>query len=49
MLTNWVCNFWQKDFGANATHKMMEKLTPGGIMGPKYVLQVLFCEKSQNC
>ncbi len=29
MLTIWVCNFWQKDFGAKAAHKMLVKLTPG--------------------
>jgi hypothetical protein len=23
--------FWQKDFGTKAAHKMMVKLTPGGI------------------
>jgi len=29
VLTIWVCNFWQKDFGAKAAHKMLVKLTPG--------------------
>ncbi len=24
-------NFWQRDFGAKAAHKMLVKLTPGGI------------------
>jgi hypothetical protein len=33
--------FWQKDFGAKAAHKMLVKLTPGGSIGPKYVLQLL--------
>ncbi len=28
MLTIWVCNFWQKDFGPKAAHKMLVKLTP---------------------
>jgi hypothetical protein len=28
MLTILVCNFWQKDFGAKAAHKMLVKLTP---------------------
>jgi hypothetical protein len=29
VLTIWVCNFWQKEFGAKAVHKMLVKLTPG--------------------
>jgi hypothetical protein len=29
VFTIWVCNFWQKDFGAKAAHKMLVKLTPG--------------------
>jgi hypothetical protein len=29
VLTIWVYNFWQKDFGAKAAHKMLGKLTPG--------------------
>jgi len=29
VLTIWVCNFWRKDFGAKAAHKMFVKLTPG--------------------
>jgi hypothetical protein len=29
VLSLWVCNFWQKDFGAKAAHKMYVKLTPG--------------------
>ena len=41
--------FWQKDFGAKAAHKMLMKLTPGGSMGPTYVLHLLFSEKSQKC
>jgi hypothetical protein len=40
--------FWQKDFGAKAAHKLLVKLTPGGSMVPRYVLQILFCEKSQK-
>jgi hypothetical protein len=40
---------WQKDFGAKAAHKMWVKLTPGSSMGFRYVLQLLFSEKSQNC
>jgi hypothetical protein len=41
--------FWQKDFGAKAAHKMLVKLTPGGSLDPRFVLQHLFCEKLQNC
>jgi hypothetical protein len=26
-------NFWQKDFGEKAAHKMLVKLTSGGNMG----------------
>jgi hypothetical protein len=40
--------FWQKDLGAKAAHKMSVKLTPGGSMGPGYVLQLLVIKKSQN-
>jgi hypothetical protein len=29
VLTIWVSNFWRKDFGAKAAHKMLVKLTPG--------------------
>ncbi len=29
VLTIWVCNFWRKEFGAKAAHKMLVKLTPG--------------------
>jgi hypothetical protein len=29
VLTTWVCIFWQKDFGAKASNKMLVKLTPG--------------------
>jgi hypothetical protein len=28
VLTIWVVNFWRKDFGAKAAHKMLVKLTP---------------------
>ncbi len=31
MLTIWVCNFWQKDFGAKAAHKILLKLTTGRL------------------
>jgi hypothetical protein len=41
--------FWQKDFGTKAAHKMLVKLTPGGIMDTRYVLQLLFGKKSHNC
>jgi hypothetical protein len=34
--------FWQKEFGTKAAHKMLVKLTPGGIMAPRFVLQFLF-------
>jgi hypothetical protein len=27
--------FWRKDFGTKAAHKMLVKLTPGGIMGTR--------------
>jgi hypothetical protein len=37
--------FWQKDFGAKAAHKMLVKLSPGGSMGPEYILQLLLSEK----
>jgi hypothetical protein len=30
VLTYWACNFWQKNFGAKAAHKILVKLTPGG-------------------
>jgi hypothetical protein len=40
--------FWQKDFGTKGAHKMLVKLTPGGSVGPRYVSQILFSEKSQN-
>jgi hypothetical protein len=26
VLRIWVCNFWQKDFGAKASHKMLSML-----------------------
>jgi hypothetical protein len=29
VLTIWVCNFLQNDFGAKAAHKMLVQLTPG--------------------
>ncbi len=32
--------FWRKDFVAKAAHKMLVKLTPGGSMGPRYILQL---------
>jgi hypothetical protein len=41
--------FWQKDFGAKAAHKMLVKLTLGGSIVTRYVSQLLFSEKSQNC
>jgi hypothetical protein len=28
VLIFWVCNFFQKDFGAKAAHKMLVKITP---------------------
>jgi hypothetical protein len=31
VLTIWVSNFWQKDFGTKAAHKMLVKLTPGVV------------------
>ncbi len=34
MLTIWVCNFWRKDFGAKAAHKMLVKLIPGVWVKP---------------
>ncbi len=40
---------WQKAFGAKAALKMLVKLTPGGSIGPRHALQLLFSEKSQNC
>jgi hypothetical protein len=40
--------FWQKDFGAKAALQMLVKLTPGGNIGPIYVLKFSFSEKSQN-
>jgi hypothetical protein len=48
VLTIWVCNFLAKDFGAKAAHKMLVKLTPGGSMGPRYVLQLLLTKKLQK-
>ncbi len=41
--------FWQKDFGANAAHKMWVKLTPGGSIEPTYILTLLFSENLQDC
>jgi hypothetical protein len=32
VLTILVCNFWRKDFGTKAAHKMLVKLTPGAII-----------------
>jgi hypothetical protein len=43
-----VVIFWQNDIGAKSAHKMLVKLTPGGSRVPRYVLQPLFSEKSQN-
>jgi len=37
VLTIWVCNFWQKDFGAKAANKMLVKLTPGGRSNNKLI------------
>ncbi len=31
MLTIWVCNVCQKDFGAKAAHKILVKLTTGRL------------------
>jgi hypothetical protein len=31
--------FWQKDFGAKATHKKLVKLTKGGSMDNRCVLK----------
>ncbi len=36
MLTIWVSNFWRKDFGTKAAHKMLVKLTPGEAGIDKY-------------
>jgi hypothetical protein len=41
--------FGQKDFGAKAANKMLVKLPPGGSICPRFVLQLLFIKKSQNC
>jgi hypothetical protein len=41
--------FWQKDFGAEAAHKMLVKLTAGGSMGPTHFLKLLVIEKLLNC
>jgi hypothetical protein len=41
--------FWRKDFGAKNAYKMLGKLASGGSMGPRYVLQLLFSDKLQNC
>jgi hypothetical protein len=30
--------FWRKDFGAKAAHKMLVKLTPGGLISDPKVL-----------
>ena len=48
VLTIWVCNFLAKDIGAKAAHKMLVKLTPGGSMGPRYVLQLLLTKNLQK-
>jgi hypothetical protein len=39
--------FWQKDFSAKAAHKMLVKLTPGGSIVPRHVLQLLFSENNK--
>jgi hypothetical protein len=44
VLTIWV--FVAEGFGAKAALKTLVKLTPGGSTGPKYVLKLLFSEKS---
>jgi hypothetical protein len=40
--------FWQKDIGAKAAHKMLVKLTPDVIMGPRYVWLFLIREKNHK-
>ncbi len=39
-------NLGLKDLGAKAAHKMLVKLTPGGSMGPGYVMQIIISETS---
>jgi hypothetical protein len=36
-------NFWQKDFGTKAAHKMLVKLTPGGRSWQLIYPQSFFC------
>jgi len=31
LITVWLCNFWRKEIGAKAAHKMLVELTPGFI------------------
>ncbi len=42
----WFVNFWQKDFGTKAAHKMLVKLTPSGSIGPRHVLKLLFSKNN---
>jgi hypothetical protein len=39
----------QKIGWVNAGEISYQFLPPGGCMGPRYVLQLLYSEKSQNC
>jgi hypothetical protein len=41
--TIWVCNFWQKYFGAKAAHKMLVKLTPDHLVILPALLACLLC------
>jgi hypothetical protein len=43
VLTIWVCNFWQKDFGTKAAQKMLVKLTPVWLDSPPDALSNLSC------
>jgi hypothetical protein len=38
----------KKTFYEKAAHKILVKLTPGGSIGPRFVLQRLLDEKSLN-
>jgi hypothetical protein len=40
--------FWQKDFGAKATHKMLVKLTSGGQHSIHYLKVLAFFNSSEN-
>ncbi len=40
--------FWQKNFVAKAAHKVLVKLTPGGSIGPRCVMHLLFRGQYQN-